>query len=237
TTLLTTIIFGLKFWILVLAQMATLSNRSFLQIECLLFDFILRVCLNMDQWLNACVATERTITMIKGARFRKKKSKRIAKIVIIILLIFIISTSIYDPLHRRLIDEENEDDKRLWCITTYSSSLRIFNSVIHTFHFLGPFIINLTSSIMLVTKRSRQKSNLRSNQNYKEVLFKQIRQHKHLFTAPVVLVILAIPRLIISFVSKCMKSTNDAWLFLIGYFISFIPPMLTFVIFILPSKF
>ncbi|CAF3089752.1 unnamed protein product [Rotaria sp. Silwood2] len=237
TTLLTTIIFGLKFWILVLVQMATLSNRSFLQIECLFFDFILRVCLNMDQWLNACVATERTITMIKGAHFRKKKSKRIAKIVIIILLIFIISTSIYDPLHRRLIDEENEDDKRLWCITTYSSSLRIFNSIIHTFHFLGPFIINLVSSIMLVTKTSRQKTNLRSNQNYKEVLFKQIRQHKHLFTAPVVLVILAIPRLIISFISKCMKSTNDAWLFLIGYFISFIPPMLTFVIFILPSKF
>ncbi|CAF5004596.1 unnamed protein product [Rotaria sp. Silwood1] len=34
-----------------------------------------------------------------------------------------------------------------------------------------------------------------------------------------------------------MKSTNDAWLFLIGYFISFLPPMLTFIVFIFPSKF
>jgi hypothetical protein len=33
-----------------------------------------------------------------------------------------------------------------------------------------------------------------------------------------------------------MKSVNDSWLFLFGYFISFIPPILTFVIFILPSK-
>jgi hypothetical protein len=53
----------------------------------------------------------------------------------------------------------------------------------------------------------------------------------------VLLVILAAPRLIITFVSKCMKSPNDSWLFLVAYFMSFIPPMLTFVIFILPSKF
>jgi hypothetical protein len=34
-----------------------------------------------------------------------------------------------------------------------------------------------------------------------------------------------------------MKSSSDVWLFLFGYFISFIPPMLTFVVFIVPSKF
>jgi hypothetical protein len=33
-----------------------------------------------------------------------------------------------------------------------------------------------------------------------------------------------------------MKSVNDSWLFLVGYFISFIPSILTFVIFVLPSK-
>ncbi|CAF4654105.1 unnamed protein product, partial [Rotaria sp. Silwood2] len=65
TTLLTTIIFGLKFWILVLAQMTVISNRVFLQIQCMSFDFLLRVCLNMDQWLNACIAVERTITVLK----------------------------------------------------------------------------------------------------------------------------------------------------------------------------
>ncbi|CAF2685183.1 unnamed protein product [Rotaria sp. Silwood2] len=70
-----------------------------------------------------------------------------------------------------------------------------------------------------------------------DVLKQQIQQYKHLLTASVLLVILGLPRLIILFVSKCMKSTNDGWLFLVGYFISFIPPMLTFVVFILPSKF
>ncbi|CAF4495349.1 unnamed protein product, partial [Rotaria sp. Silwood2] len=146
TTLLTTILLGLKFWILVLAQMSLLKNRLFLQIQCISLDFLLRVCLNMDQWLNASVAVERTITIISATHFRKKTSRKIAKIVIIILLIFIIGTTIYDPFYRRLIDEENEDDKRIWCIATYPSSLQIFNSIIHIFHGLAPFIINLISA-------------------------------------------------------------------------------------------
>jgi hypothetical protein len=56
------IMFGLKFFILLLAKMTTISHREFLQIQCISLDFILRVCLNTDQWLNACVAIERTVT-------------------------------------------------------------------------------------------------------------------------------------------------------------------------------
>ncbi|CAF4126421.1 unnamed protein product [Rotaria sordida] len=109
---------------------------------------------------------------------------------------------------RHLIDEENEDNKRTWCIVTYSSNLRKLDSAIHIFHFSGPSIINLTAAFMLVIRKSRQKSNLRSNLNYKTILKKNIQQHKHLFTASVVLVILAVSRLIISLLLKCMNSTN-----------------------------
>ncbi|UJR07374.1 hypothetical protein I4U23_011660 [Adineta vaga] len=239
TTLLIVILLSLKFWILLLAQMSQITNRLFLQIQCISFDFLVRICLNMDQWLNACVAIERAFTIIQGTRFVKKKSKRMAKFVIAIVLVFNIGSSIHDPIYRRLIDEENieNDEKRIWCVVTYSSNLQIYNSIMHIVHFFAPFIINLISAIILITKKSRQKSNLQSKRSRTEILREQYQQHKHLFIAPVILVILAIPRLIISFASKCMNSVNEAWLFLIGYFISFIPPTLTFVIFVLPSKF
>jgi hypothetical protein len=239
TDLLTIIIFGLKFWILYLAQIESISNRTFLSFQCHSIDFLLRICLNMDQWLNACVAMERAIIAKKGHHFKKKKSKQAAKFVILILLIVIVGTSIHDPLYRDLIVEENDDndEKRIWCIVTYPPRLQIYNSVVHIFHFFGPFMINLISAVMLITKKSRQQSNLQTHRTYKELLRKQFRQHKHLFAAPVLLVILALPRLIISFVSKCMKSANDSWIYLVGYFISFIPSILTFLVFILPSKF
>ncbi|CAF4230116.1 unnamed protein product, partial [Rotaria sordida] len=85
TTLLTTILFGLKFLILLLAQMAIITNRLFLQIQCFSLDCLLRICLNMDQWLNTCVAIERVVTIIKATNFHKKISKQIAKIVTVIL--------------------------------------------------------------------------------------------------------------------------------------------------------
>jgi hypothetical protein len=51
-----------------------------------------------------------------------------------------------------------------------------------------------------------------------------------------VLILLNLPRLIILFLSGCMRSAHQPRLYLIGYFISFISSMLTFIIFILPSK-
>ncbi|CAF1410014.1 unnamed protein product [Adineta steineri] len=237
TTLLIMILFGLKCWILIFSQMGRISNRTFLRIQCITLDFLLQSCLNMDQWLNACVAGERAYTIIKGTRFQKKKSKTAAKIIILILIIVIISTSIYDPFYRRLIDEENDDEIRIWCIITYSSSLKTFQSAIHGFHFIAPFVINLVSSIVLITRKSRQQSNLRTDRTYYQLLRQQLREHKNLLIAPVILVILALPRLIISYVSNCMKSASNPWIYLILYFISFIPPMLTFIIYVLPSKF
>jgi len=168
----------------------------------------------------------------------RKKVKKVAKFNIVILLIITVGSFIHDPIYRRLIDEEDDaNEKRIWCIVTYPANIKIFDSIIHPFHVFGPFIINLISAIILITKKSHQQSNLHTERPYKEILREQFRQHKHLFTAPVALVILALPRVIIAFASKCMKSAGDSWLFLVGYFISFIPSMLTFVVFILPSKF
>jgi hypothetical protein len=191
----------------------------------------------MDQWLNACVAFERTFTVIKGVNFNKKKSKQTAKYVMIILIIIIIGSSIHDPIYRRLIEEENDDGKRIWCIVTYPNKLQIFDSFINPFHVLVPFLINFLSVIIIVTKKSNQRLTIQNHRTYKELLREQFRQHKHLLIASIVLVILALPRIVIAFAAKCMKSINDSWIFLIGYFLSFIPSMLTFIVFILPSKF
>ncbi|CAF4159051.1 unnamed protein product [Rotaria sordida] len=237
TTLLTTTMFGLKFSILLLAQMKIITNRLFLHIQCLSIDFLLRVFLNMDQWLNACIAVERAVAAINGIGFQKKRSKKIAKIVVIILSIFIISTCIYDPFYRRLMDDEIDDDSRIWCITSYSSNLQTFNTFIHAFHFCTPFAINLISTVILILKTSRQQAKIQTNTKYKAIFIEQIQIHKHILVAPFVIVILGIPRLIIEFVSKCMNSNNDATLYLVGYFVSFIPPMISFIIFVMPSKF
>ena len=93
------------------------------------------------------------------------------------------------------------------------------------------------SIVILLIKKTHQQSNIRTDLTYRQLLIRHICQHKHLFIAPAMLITLAVPHLVIIFAWKCMKSIGDSWLYLIGYFISFIPHVLTFVVFVLPSKY
>jgi hypothetical protein len=80
-------------------------------------------------------------------------------------------TSIHDPIYRHLIVEENDDDERqIWGSVASPSSLQIYNSAVYILHFFGPFKINLVSGIILITKKTRQKSNLQTHRTYKELL-------------------------------------------------------------------
>ncbi len=64
----------------------------------------------------------------------------------------------------------------------------------------------------------------------------QLKEHKHRLISSFILVLLALPRLIISFRNECIKSPRNSWLYLFAYFISFLPSIITFIKYVLPSK-
>ncbi len=234
TSLATISVLTIKFWFLTAAQMGSISNGLFLTIQCRSINFILRVLLSAGDWLNACVATERMMNISRGVNFNKTKSIRAAKWMIGVVYLFTICTHLHDPIYRHLIDDEEE--KRSWCVTKYPSHIQIYDWIVNIFHFSLPFTINCISGIIIIITATRTRSNAQKKQSYRTIFRQQLSFHKHLLISPLILVCLAIPRLIISFLSGCMKSTRDSWFYSIGYFISFISPMLTFVIFVLPSK-
>ena len=104
------------------------------------------------------------------------------------------------------------------------------------FHFFVPFIMNIISSLIIIILSTKRRRSIEEGLTFYEILCEQIREHQHLLIAPFVLIMLLLPRLIISFVAGCMQSNRSPWLYLIAYLISFVPPMLTFIIFVLPSK-
>jgi sensor domain CHASE-containing protein len=111
-----------------------------------------------------------------------------------------------------LLIEDNDDtsnEKRIWCIVSYSSSLQVFNTVMNIFYFFVPFLINLFSAIIIIIMTTRQRQKNQVQQTYRQILCEQIQQHKQVLIAPLVLVILAVPRLIISFMTDCMKSGSN----------------------------
>ena len=193
----------------------------------------------MDAWLNACVAVERAVNVSKGVKFDKEKSKRFARWIIIILPFCIMGSIIHEPLYRKLIEGNSGKDKterHMWCLTFYSRSVQEYNTAILFVHLVGPFIANLFSALLIIFGSARQRSVARIRQSYKEHVLEQLSEHKQLVISPLILLVLALPRLIISLLSGCVNASQYPWLFLCGYFISFTPSMLVFVVFVLPSE-
>lgn len=212
---------------------------TFLYLQCMSLDFLLDLSLYTDQWLGVCVALERALTIMKGSRYNQGASRRTAKYVIGILIIVLVSTTLYDPIYRRLLEvnENDLEEKRIWCIVRLSAGFRTYSAFISMFNPLASFTLNIVSAIIIIVMTARRRRTvLRTHEAYRKIFYEQFQQHKHLLTGPVILIVLAIPRLIISFAGSCMKSTRDSWLFLFGYFISIVPSTVTFLIFVLPSS-
>ncbi|CAF1600432.1 unnamed protein product [Rotaria sp. Silwood1] len=233
-SLCTTIIFSIKFLMLILSQISFIKNEMILQISCISTDFLLRLCPIIVDCLNASVAIDRALTVIMSTKFNKNKSKRAVRWVIIGIFLVNVLSILHDPLNRQLIYDEAE--QRRWCLVQYSSSLEIYNSIIIIIHFFIPFLINILTSIIIIVFAARKSFKARKQETYLDHLKKQFRLHKHLLISSIFLVLLATPRLIISFTAGCMKSIRNPSFYLASYFISFIPPSLTFIVFVIPSS-
>ncbi|CAF4260709.1 unnamed protein product [Adineta steineri] len=236
-SILTITIFTIKYFQLIIFQMKSITNASFIHFSCILTDVLLKILLSFGDWLYACVAIERTLNATQGVRFNQSKSKYIAKHVIPIILLLISISYIHDPISRRIVyDDDDDDEQRTWCILEYSTNIKKYDKFINVFHVLIPFIINILSAICITIQVFRIRVKTKKKAAYKKLLYAQIQQNKHLLISPCILILLSIPRLIISFLSGCMDSIRNPWLYLTGYYISFIPPLLIIILFILPSR-
>jgi hypothetical protein len=130
---------------------------------------------------------------------------------------------------------ENKAESYVWCMTHYSDSVQNYNTVILFFHLVAPFVVNFFSALIIIFRAARQRSTLQTRQTYREHVLQQLSEHKQLIISPIILLVLTLPRLIISLLSGCVKVSNNPWLYLLGYFISFTPSMLVFVVFVVPS--
>ncbi|CAF1222459.1 unnamed protein product [Adineta steineri] len=236
TSICLIIMLTIKFWQLILSQMTILTNRAFLDMNCLLLDVTIKVLIAFNDWLNTCVSIEQAVNIRRGVRFNKTKSRQMSKWVMLSILTVTILTHLHDPFHRQLIDDIDIDEKRIWCIVQYSSSISTWNSFITFIHFLMPFLINLLGIIFTIISIARSRSNLQGRLPFIDHLRLQLKQQRSRLVASFVFILLALVRLVTSFTNGCMKSPNNSWLFLFAYLVPFLPSMMTFIVYILPSK-
>ncbi|CAF0940498.1 unnamed protein product [Adineta steineri] len=228
----------LKFWLLFFSYQLVHEHRT-LQIilftNCRVVEPLLKVLLNIDKWLNACVSIERIVSVHQGISFNTEKSKTIARYAVIV--VFLINFGVYVlPIIKLHVFTDNIEE-RSWCVITYSSFMQTYNFTSIVFHYIGPLATNVISAItiIIITARQRYRTAAKTNPRFKDILKIKIKQYKHLIISPIIIIFLTVPHLIISFILKCNKSPHLLWFYLLGYFLSFIPSTFIFLIFILPA--
>ena len=246
TSFMTISMSTIKFWFVVLTHINVSTSLSILRGGCASIEVILKVFLYLDGWLNACVAIERAVTVFKGVNFDKKKSKLIAGRIILILPFCIITTLSHELIYRRLYvyptesEKTNEDTTTRYvsCVALYPAAIQDYNTAILFFHLVAPFVANLISALFIIFRGARQRSVARSGQSFKKRLQEQFSEHKQLIISPIILLLLSLPRLVILLIPACtkVKASEYFLLYLSAYFISFIPSMLIFLIFVAPSE-
>ncbi|CAF3501632.1 unnamed protein product, partial [Adineta steineri] len=102
TSFFTISMFTVKFWFVVLTQMNLSIRLSIVRGGCVSIEPLLKLCLYLDAWLNACVAIERAILVFRRVNFNKQKSQRIARWIILILPFCVMGSMIHEPIHREL---------------------------------------------------------------------------------------------------------------------------------------
>ena len=237
-SIVTMSLFTLKYVSLVVLQITMIDNRTLLLSQCILLDFVLKIFLQVGDWLFACANIERLILVIVGIKFNNKLSIKVGKWMIFVIVVMTVGTSIHEPLNRMLI--EDEDERRIWCIVRYSNSyaemLKLYSSISLLVHFIGPFVINIVSAFGIIIMTAKRRSNVQKKFSLKKRLHDEFNEHKHLLMSALGLIVLAVPRIILTFLLECIQSAREPVIFyLLGYFISYLPPLFLFIVFVLPS--
>jgi hypothetical protein len=239
------ILLFLRFIYMIIIQMYTIDNLLFIQISCISLEYSLRLIPSLFDWLTVCISIERAYTVFKDVQFTKLialKTLKYSRWIILIVFLLNILTTLHRPFYLVLVDELTLNDEPAGhpcCVLDLAStSWNIYEKIINICHLIIPFILNLLSMIGFISHKTKfeLKSGIRKNKDTRIFIIKeQLLKYKPLTISPIVILILEIPRFVLTFILACIDHPWQRYVYLTGYFISFLPLTGVLFIYILPS--
>jgi hypothetical protein len=239
------ILLFLRFIYMIIIQMYVVDNLLFIQISCISLEYSLRLIPSLFDWLTVCISIERAYTVFKDVQFTKLialKTLKYSRWIILIVFLLNILTTLHRPFYLVLVDELTLNDEPAGhpcCVLDLAStSWNIYEKIINICHLIIPFILNLLSMIGFISHKTKfeLKSGIRKNKDTRIFIIKeQLLKYKPLTISPIVILILEIPRFVLTFILACIDHPWQRYVYLTGYFISFLPLTGVLFIYILPS--
>ncbi|CAF0861998.1 unnamed protein product [Adineta ricciae] len=121
----------------------------------------------------------------------------------------------------------------------YYPIVEVYNRVSTLIHYIMPFAIQVTCTILLLilTARSRSRTMTTGQNTFRQVFTKQLSPQKELFVTPTVIIFSALPQTILTFSLACTQLSGwKRHTLLTAILLTYMPQVLGFILYVLPSR-
>ena len=220
-----------KFVHILLGTLNRTNNES-----CKTISYSLSVVTRSTYWMASWITIDRLImTIFPTALSWKSPSLAIKKSFVTCFII--LGMHIHEIFYYIVINQP--DFSMEFCVTDFNQSIaKNYNSVNTLIHSIVPFLIQIISITLLIIFIARNKSNLAAEQiTYMQILQKQFKQRKELYLTPIIHIVSSLPNVILAFSLACTQMNSlQRHILLAAYLFSYIPSMLGFLVYVLPSR-
>ncbi|CAF0969905.1 unnamed protein product [Rotaria sordida] len=190
---------------------------------------------NSNKWYTAFLSISRSRFTNQTNLTRKHSRKQFIWPLFIILMIFICNGT--EVIFHRLINDPRKPKHFVCTIEFPESDWRILETIFRFIMHLIPFLLNMYAVITIIRTVARSKANINKTSFLSEI-WKQIKQYNEQLACPTLMIICSTPELLMALIVKCHEWDNvyRRSLMLAMHLLSFVPQMLTYYLFIQPSK-
>jgi hypothetical protein len=204
--------------------------------SCKTISYLLSVVTRSTYWMASWITIDRlamtifpTVLAWKSPQLAIKKS--------IVTCLIILGMHIHELFYYIVINQP--DYSMTFCVTDFNQTLtKNYNSINTLIHSIVPFFIQIISITLLIIFVARSRANVAQKRIiYKQILRKQFKEQKELYITPIIHIISSLPNVILAFSLACTQMNNlQQHILLIAYLFSYIPSMLGFIVYVLPSR-
>jgi hypothetical protein len=208
--------------------------------SCKIISYLLSVFTRITNWLASLVTIERLCLVLFPTSTIFKKAE-LAFILSIFVILVVNGMHVHEVMsYVTIVDSSYKFANITLCVTSYIQQLvSIYNRVNVLIHYFAPFTIQIISITILIIQiaRSRARTKNSTQQTVIDIFKKQFKKHKEHYLTPMIIILSSLPQIILSFSYACTepKEPWQRYILLTTYFLSYLPQMLGFILYVLPS--
>ncbi|CAF0959549.1 unnamed protein product [Didymodactylos carnosus] len=210
-----------------------------LLVQKLSISIYITITLIISYWLMAFVTIERMYIALHTNE-QWLKSPKIAKRIVLLIIIGTLASHAHEFIYYDIVQDSKYTQHGTWCVTKYNPILSVYNQINTFIQYLVPFFINFILTVILISLIAHKRAAIADNNKALTTVYReQFQKRKDLFIPPIIILFCALPQFLISFSLACTE-LNIAWqryLLTAAYFCSYLPQVLGYYLYIVPSTF